>query len=124
MRPSLKSHRRLRWAARITPMAAVVLALIYSFVLCFAVNGAGTLVWGTFALSAMFVGLAIVAWEWSLVGGLFVVVVGGWALSSVLHTNYDLRFEAVFVAFCSIYILGGLLHLVRGYLIHFYRRKG
>ena len=117
MSPSPDGYQRLRWAARITPMAAVAAALIYSFILCFVINGAGVLAVGTFALAAMFVGVAIIAWQWSLVGGLCVVAAGGWVLQVVLHTNYDLRVEAFFDAFCVIYMIGGVLHLIRAYLI-------
>jgi hypothetical protein len=61
--------------------------------------------------------VAIIAWRWSLVGGLCVVAAGGLGLSGVLSTNYDLRFEAVFAAFCVIYMIGGVFHLIRAYLI-------
>jgi hypothetical protein len=123
MSPSLGGYQRLRWAARITTMGAVAAALIYSFILYFVINGAGVLAMGTFALAAMFVGVALIAWQWSLVGGLCVVDAGAIALNGVLSTNYDLWIEAPFDTACVIYMIGGFLHLLRGYLIHVHRRE-
>jgi hypothetical protein len=123
MSPSLGGYQRLRWAARITTMGAVAAALIYSFILYFVINGAGVLAMGTFALAAMFVGVALIAWQWSLVGGIIVVAAGAIALNGVMSTNYDLRFEAFFDAFCVIYMIGGVLHLIRAYLIRRHRPK-
>lgn len=123
MSPSPGGYQRLRWAARITPMAAVAMAVIYSFILYFVINGAGMLAVGTFALAAMFVGVAIIAWEWSLVGGLCVVAVGGLGISGILSTNYSGGAIAPFIAFCVIYMIGGVLHLIRAYLIRRYRPK-
>ncbi len=127
MSPSRGGYQRLRWAARITTMGAVAAAVIYSLILCFAIgespfDAAGMLVWGTFVLAAMFVGVAIVAWEWSLVGGLLVLATGGLALQGVLSTNYPVRFEAFSAAFCVIYMIGGVLHLIRAYLIRRHSR--
>jgi len=119
MSKSRGGYQRLRWAARITTMGAVAAAVIYSLILYFVVGGspADVLVAGTFALSGMYVAVAIIAWQWSLVGGILVVTAGVIALSFFLPTNYDLRFEAFFDAFCVIYMIGGVLHLVRAYLI-------
>jgi hypothetical protein len=122
VRLSGESHRRLRWAARITPMGAVAAALIYSLIVWFAISEpsfpvASVLVGGTFAISAMFVGVAIIAWEWSLVGGLCVVAAGGLGMSGILSTNYSGGAIAPFMVFCAIYIIGGILHLIRAYLI-------
>lgn len=126
MRPPLESHRRLRWAARITTVGAVAVAVIYSLILCFAIaerpfSVAGVLTVGTFALSALFIGIAIVAWEWSLVGGIIVLLAGGIALNGVLSTNYSISYEAPFAAFCVIFMIGGVLHLIRACLIRRHR---
>jgi hypothetical protein len=118
VRPSLESYRQLRWAARITTVGSVLLAVVYGLILCFAIGEspfyiAGVLVAGTFALAAFFIGIAIVAWQWSLVGGLFVLVAGGLALNGVLSTNYSIGSKAPFAAFCVIFMIGGVLYLIR-----------
>jgi hypothetical protein len=122
MSSSRGGYQRLRWAARITTMGAVAVALIWSFILCFAVGeecfyAAGELVVVTFALSGMYVAVAIIAWQWSLVGGIIVVAAGALALNAFIPTNYDLWLEAPFDAACVICIIGGVLHLIRAYLI-------
>jgi hypothetical protein len=118
VRPSLESYSRLRWAARITTVGSVLAAVIYGLILCFAIGEspfsvAGVLVASTFALAAFFIGIAIVAWVWSLAGGLLAFAAGCLALSGVLSTNYSIGSKAPFAAFCVIFMIGGVLHLIR-----------
>jgi hypothetical protein len=109
-------------------MGAVAMALIWSFILCFAVGeecfyAGGELVVVTFALSGVYVAFGIIAWQWSLVGGIIVFVAGVLALNAFIPTNYDLWIEAPFDAACVIYIIGGILHLIRVCLIRIHRSR-
>jgi len=113
---------KMKWAARITTFAPILVAIIYSLVLNFVIIkpgsvAPGALTGGTLLLSPIFLGIAAMAWVWPLPGGLLVFITGILAFNGVLYTNYGIAvYEASYGALCLLFILGGILHLIRTFI--------
>lgn len=128
MRPSGDNYYQLRLVARAMSVGVMVVAFIYSLVVRFAISEPGfpsyfLFVPSVIILCLMFVGVAIIAWHWSLIGGLCVVVAGGLALKCILSYHFSSIVFTLFAVFCIIYIIGGVLHLVRACLIRIHRSR-
>ena len=114
--------RRIRSTARITTIASILIATIYSAVLILLTMltklpfSPGSVASGSLIYSPILLGIAIIAWRWSLPGGLLILVIGIGILILILSANLDLVHKAPYTIFCCIFIIGGVLHLIRGIL--------
>jgi len=118
----MKGSKKLLWVARIVTVTPIVVAIIYSLVLNFVIIrpgdvAPGALTGGALLLSPIFLGIAAIAWVWSLAGGLLVFTTGILAFNGVLYTNYGIAvYEALYSALCLLFTLGGILHVIRAFI--------
>ena len=97
--------KRLRWAARITTLAFLIM-----YVILF------TLIWPYWWVfyCIPFVVIMGIAWVWSAPGGILVMACGIPALFFILDETPRRGSELTMVLFplCLIFLIGGILHLV------------
>ncbi len=95
-----------KWILR-EARAATLLPPIWVLIAFFITGGTG---WSLYSFLLLI--LAGIAFFWSIPGGVLVLITGAWAFWGILSNIYDLRIKVEFLAYCSIYLAGGVLYLI------------
>lgn len=128
--PESGVDNRIRRAARIATVAAVIVAIIYSFVLgVVLVLGIlsyvpGFLLGGMIFISPLLLAIAYIAWRWPAPGGLLTLVTGIPILIGFLSSNWGMAYVIPYALFSIVFILGGTLNLAVSFPVRKKKTEG